>query len=319
MDPIDRKKGITAMKETEIGKKSIYRKMKLNFNLFDVFVFAFCVTFAIICFYPMWYVFVVSVTPYKDFINKSLVLFPPLKPDFQYYVAIFTSQLFKNSIIVSVVKTLIGTLLSVLVTSMMAYGVSKSKIKGMKTINFLVVFTMFFSGGLIPTYFLYRDLHLLKTFWVMVIPSALSTVYFIIMRNYFSYSVPSELEEAATIDGANDIKVFYKIVLPISIPMMAAISLFIAVIHWNDYYNYMMYVNVTKYQPYVWVLRRMLVEHSLANQLSAGAAAAMGTPKIPAFALRMATIVCAMLPIMVVYPFLQKYFAKGILIGAVKG
>lgn len=153
----------------------------------------------------------------------------------------------------------------------------------------------------------------------MVIPSALSTVYFIIMRNYFSYSVPAELEEAATIDGANDIKVFFKIVLPVSVPMMAAISLFIAVVHWNDYYNYMMFVNVTKYQPYVWVLRRMLVEHSLANQLSAGAAAAMGTPKIPAFALRMATIVCAMLPIMLVYPFLQKYFAKGILIGAVKG
>ena len=133
------------------------------------------------------------------------------------------------------------------------------------------------------------------------------------------YSVPGELEEAAIIDGANQIKIFIKLIIPISLPMVAAVSLFIAVTQWNDYYQYMMYVNKPSLQPYVWVLRRMLVDHTFTNTLSANAQAQLGIPHIPAFALRMATIVTAMAPIIIVYPFLQKYFAQGMLIGAVKG
>ncbi len=290
-----------------------------KYNAFDCFTLVFLVLCALICIYPMWYVLVVSITPYDEFIKKSVILLPPVKPDFQYYKAILTSSLFQQSILISVFKTAAATALSVLVTAMMAYGVSKTHVKGMKLINILVVCTLYFSGGLIPTYFLYRDLNMLKTIWPMILPAAVNVTYFIIMRNYFMYSVPSAIEEAATIDGANQVHIFFKLILPISVPMIAAVSLFIAVTQWNDYYQYMMYVNKPALQPYVWVLRRMLVDHTFTNTLSANAQAQMGIPHIPAFALRMATIITAMLPIIIVYPFLQKHFAQGMLIGAVKG
>ena len=138
----------------------------------------------------------------------------------------------------------------VLVTSTMAYAVSKEYVPGMKPLNVLTVFTMFFAGGLIPTYMLYMDIHLIRTYWVMVLPYGLSVTYFIIMRNYFSYSVPKELEDAARIDGCNDIRVFFRVILPLSKPMLAAVGLFIAVGFWNDYYSYMMYIaNKPKLQP----------------------------------------------------------------------
>ena len=205
-----------------------------------------------------------------------------------------------------------------LVTASMAYGVSKVHVKGMKVINALVVFNLFFTGGLIPQYILYQNLGLLRNYWVMVIPGALNITYFIIMRNYYSYSVPKSLEEAALLDGCTDIGVFFRIVIPVSRSMLAAIALFIAVINWNDYYNYMMFIsNKTNLQPFAWILRRMLVDQTMMNQVRNGAVG-MGLQLPPPMALRMATIICAMVPIMCVYPFLQKYFTSGITLGAVK-
>ena len=188
----------------------------------------------------------------------------------------------------------------------------------MKVLNVLTVFTMFFAGGLIPTYILYIRMKLIRTYWVMVLPYGLSITYFIIMRNYFSYSVSRELEEAARIDGCNDVKVFFRVILPLSKPMLAAVSLFIAVGFWNDYYSYMMYI-ATKptLQPFAWVLRRVLTDSAMMAQMRTGAVD-IGSQLPPPMALRMATIICAMVPIMCVYPFLQKHFAKGVMIGAVK-
>ena len=191
-------------------------------------------------------------------------------------------------------------------------------VRGMKVVNALVVFNLFFTGGLIPQYMLYRDLNLLGSYWVMVIPGALNITYFIIMRNYFTYSVPKELEEAALIDGCTEVGVFFRIVTPVSRSMLAAVALFIAVINWNDYYNYMMFIsNKTNLQPFVWILRRMLVDQSMMNTVRRGAVG-LGMQLPPPMALRMATIICAMVPIMCVYPFLQKYFTSGITLGAIK-
>ena len=294
-------------------------KQKLGFNFFDVFVFVFCVGFALVCFYPVWYVLVVSVTPYETFLNTPFVLLPPLQPDFTYYQSILTSGTFMRSLLVSVVVTVSGTVLCLMVTSSMAYAVSKTHVKGMKLINFLVVICMFFSGGTIPTFMLYRNIGLLGNPLAMVIPSALHITYFVVMRNYFSYSVATEIEEAARIDGANDIRVFFRIIMPLSKPMVAAIGLFVAVGFWNDYYSYLVYVNVPKWQPFMWALRRMLTESTFTQSAQSAAQQLMNVPRIPALSLRMATIICAIFPIMIVYPFLQKHFAQGILIGAVKG
>ena len=294
-------------------------KGRYGFNFFDIFVIVFCVVFAFICIYPMWYVLVVSLTPYDKFIQQDVVLLPPFPPDPQYYMGILANPTFKNSLLISAAKTLLATTLTLIVTSMMAYGVSKTHIKGMKLINVLVVLTMFFSGGLIPTYFLYNSLGLIKTFWVMVLPFGLHISYFIIMRNYFSYAVSLELEDAAAIDGANQVTLYFRIVMPLSMSMIAAIGLFVAVAQWNDYYSFMMFVNRPALQPYVWVLRRALTEQSFTQTMTNQAQELLDVPCVPPFALRMATIVCAMVPIMCVYPFLQKHFAKGILLGAVKG
>ena len=289
-----------------------------GFNFYDVFVYAFCIIFALICVYPMWYVLICSITPYEEYIKGGLMLWPTGGVDLQYYQAIFSTKAFTTSMWISVSKTVIATVLSLLVTATMAYACSKTHVRGMKVVNALVVFNLFFTGGLIPQYMLYRDLNLLGSYWVMVIPGALNITYFIIMRNYFTYSVPKELEEAALIDGCTDVGVFFRIVTPVSRSMLAAVALFIAVINWNDYYNYMMFIsNKTNLQPFVWILRRMLVDQSMMNTVRRGAVG-LGLELPPPMALRMATIICAMVPIMCVYPFLQKYFTSGITLGAIK-
>lgn len=307
------------MSKNAIPKYRRTMLQRLGFNFYDVFVLLFCVFFALVCVYPMWYVAVASVTPYSEFVKGGLMLWPRGGFDLQYYEAIFGTKSFMNSMWVSVSKTVISTVLSVIVTATMAYAVSKTHIKGMKLINVLVVFNLFFSGGLIPQYMLYKDLGLLRNYWVMVIPGALNITYFIIMRNYYSFSVPHALEEAAQLDGCTEVGVFFRIVTPVSKAMIAAISLFIAVLNWNDYYSYMMFIsNKTELQPYAWVLHRMLTDQTMMNQVRNGAVSmGMATPP-PPMALRMACIICAMLPIMCVYPFLQKHFTKGITLGAVK-
>ena len=149
-------------------------------------------------------------------------------------------------------------------------------------------------------------------------PGTLNISYFIIMRNYFSFSVSRELEDAAMIDGCNEVGIFFRIVMPLSRGMIAAVTLFIAVINWNDYYSYMMFIgNKTKLQPFAWVLHRMLTDKSLMNQVRNGAAS-LGFTLPPPMALRMATIICATLPIIIIYPFIQPYFTQGMTLGAVK-
>lgn len=296
----------------------VRRRKLIRFNFFDVFVVLFTVSFALVCFYPMWYVFLASITPYSEFIQSKLIVWFPQTIDFQYYVAVFSTEVFANALFISVVKTVIGTLLSVLVTSMMAYAVSKTHIRGMTAINALVVFTLLFSGGLIPEYMLYNQIGILRTFWVMILPGALSVFYFIIMRNYFAYSAPKELEEAAMIDGASEFRIFFQVILPTAKPMLAAVALFIAVYHWNDFYSYMMFIsNKPDLQPFAWILRRTLVDPSLMNQIR-NEAVSTGMPVLPPIGLRMATIIIAMVPILMIYPFLQRFFAKGMLLGAVK-
>ncbi len=300
-------------------KPAFHRGMlsRFGFNFYDVFVTLFCVLFGIICFYPLWYCIVASVMPYEEFINGGLMLwFKGI--DLQYYIQIFSTKAYTNSLIVSVVKTGLATVLSVLITSTMAYAVSKVHIHGMKAINALVVFNLFFAGGLVPQYMLYKSLNLIGSFWVMVLPGALNITYFIIMRNYFSFSVSKDLEDAAMIDGCNEVGIFFRIVMPLSKGMVAAVSLFIAVINWNDYYNYMMFIgNKTKLQPFAWILHRMLTDKSLMNQIRNGAVN-LGFTLPPPMALRMATIVCAVIPIILVYPFIQPYFTSGMTLGAVK-
>jgi ABC-type glycerol-3-phosphate transport system permease component len=260
---------------------------------------------------------VISVMPYSEFINRPIALFPTSGLDFQYYQAIVQNVAFLRSVVISVAKTALATALSICVTSIMAYSVSKRHIPGMRLINFLVILTMYFGGGLIPVYLLYRDLGLLRTFTVMVIPFALNVGYYIIMRNYFLHEISSELEEAAMLDGANPIVAFFRVVLPTSAPMLAAITLFIAVAMWNDWYSFHTYVNVPAMRPLANMLREILTNQNFVSNLSSEAQATLGF-KPPPVALRMTTVIVSTVPILIVYPFLQRYFTKGLMLGAVK-
>lgn len=297
-----------------------YRKRpKRKVNGFDVFIFVFCVTFAFICFYPLWYVILVSVMPMSEYAKRPIPILPRGTLDFQYYRIMFSNEHFYRSVMVSGAKTVLGTFLAVMATSMMAYGVSKRHVPGMRMVNFMVIMTMYFSGGLMPTYFLYRDIGILKTFWAMVIPMILNVTYYILMRNYFLHELPWELEEAALLDGANQVTAFFRVVVPTSAPMIAAITLFIAVFHWNDWYSYNTYISsVPQLRPLSNMLRDVLKNQNFLQNISLQAEATVGfTP--PPMQLRMTTIVLATLPILIVYPFLQKYFTKGLMLGAVKG
>jgi ABC-type sugar transport system, permease component len=245
----------------------------------------------------------------------SLTLLLPQHMTLEYYFTILQNRLFLHSLFISFLKTSIASLGSVTLTSMMAYGISKSNIKGMKTMNFIMIFLYFFSGGLIPSYLLYLSLHLTGTLWVMIIPNLIYIGNFILMRNYFAYSVSIELEDAATIDGANEFIMFFKIIIPVSMPMFAAILLFDAVGNWNDWVSYLYFVNKTEYMPFVVVLQSIL---NSPNTFMSGNGIGTVRP-LPPDGLIKATIIIAIAPIMCVYPFLQKHFAKGIMIGAVKG
>lgn len=304
------------------GKIQISMRSRLGFNLYDVFVYIFCLFFGLMCFYPLWYVFMGSISEYADFAKTPIAILPSWPPTFKYYESIIMGQVFQRALGLSFVKTAFGAGLSVLLTGMMAYAVSKKHIRGMTALNGMVVFTMFFSGGLIPTFLLIKGLGLYNTFWALTIPWLMSATNFVIMRNYFVYSVPQELEEAASIDGANMVMVFFRIIVPISTPTIAAVFLFDAVSQWNDWYSFLIYCDNVKLQPVVWLLRRMLINPSLASQSADTATVLQMADKfgyLPPLSLKFTTIIFAMLPIMLVYPFLQRYFVKGILIGAVKG
>jgi len=295
-------------------------KNKIGFNFFDIYVYLFCTLFALICFYPLWYVFIGSITLSQSYALHSLRFLPPRNPTLSYYAAVIFTPLFLNSFSISFFKTAVGACGSLIVTGMLAYGVSKKHITGMKTINFMIIFFMFFGGGLIPTYLLYINLRLIGTFWVMVLPSFVSIGHFIIMRNYFSYNVESELEDAALMDGANNIVIFFKIIIPVSRPMLAAIFLFEAVGHWNDWVSYLYFVRRTSLMPFIVVLQEV-IRNPISYVNMQGSTIDVGEiPRVvPPASLVNTTIIIAMLPIMMLYPFLQKHFAKGIMIGAVKG
>lgn len=293
-------------------------KQKFGFNFFDIFYLAFCGIFALICFYPLWYVFLGSIYPITNADANMPMLIPNFIPTFEYYKIIFKDVAIQRSLVVSLSKTILASVGSIVITSMMAYSVSKRK-KGMNLINFLVIVTMYFGGGLIPTFLWYVKLGLYNTFWVMVIPGMLAPFYFILMRNYFSFSVPSDLEDAAMIDGANEIYLFFRMIIPISKPMLAAIFLFQAVANWNDWVSYLFYVNNIKLMPMTMVLQNLIMRAYLFTG-STGVSIPggdLGIVVVPR-SIIMTTIMVAILPIILSYPFLQKYFVSGVLIGAIK-
>lgn len=213
-------------------------------------------------------------------------------------------------------RVFVGTGLNLVVTISLAYGLSKDNLKGKTVITGFVFFTMLFSGGLIPTFILVKGLGLIDSRWAMVLPCLVNTWNLLIMRNFF-YAIPKSLEEAAVIDGANDIQILTKVVLPLSKASIATIGLFYAVSHWNAWFDAMLYINKTPLLPMQNILRNIITAASSIGDLGAEAYNSLDVVP-PSQSIRAATIVITTLPILVVYPFVQKYFVKGVMVGSVK-
>jgi putative aldouronate transport system permease protein len=271
-----------------------------------------------VCFitlYPIWYVLVNSFNEGNDAMRGGIYWWPRLF-SLDSYKAVFANSGIMTAMGITIAKTLVGTIMHVFFTAMVAYAFSRRELIGRKIYMVIGTITMIFSGGLIPFYLLIRDLHLLDSFWVYIIPAMFSFFDLIIFISFFR-EIPDALEEAAKIDGANDFKIFYLIIIPVSMPVIATIALFHGVYQWNDYFTGMIYINNTDMQPIQTYLYRVVAQSS-SNQMMAAATGSVART-VTSQSIKLATMVVTTLPIVLVYPFLQKYFVKGFMIGSIKG
>lgn len=282
-----------------------------KFHLGEALIYGFLALVALITLYPLVNLVAVSLSPRAEYIRNPMMVFPT-KINLASYNMVVGNRLFWSSYANTVIITVGGVLISMFLTATMAYPLSEAGLKGKKWIVSLYLFTMFFGGGMIPTYYVVRTLGLLDKLWALMIPGALSVYNAILMKNAFE-ALPASLKESARIDGASDLTVFTKIALPLSLPIVATLTLFYAVGKWNSYFNAILYISSRS----KWTLQ-LLLREIITNTLSL-LDDGTSDEALPAASVRYATIVLATLPILCVYPFLQKYFVKGLMVGAVKG
>lgn len=297
--------------------------LKLTFGdkVMHVFIYIFLIGLTFVTFYPFWNSLVISFNEGKDTMLGGIT-FWPREFTLDNYQIVFQDKRLMNAFLIAVLRTVIGTIMSVFATAILAYGLSKKELIGRKYIMIFCLITMFFSGGLIPTFLLIRGLGLMDTFWVMIIPTLILVWNMIIFRTFFQ-QLPVGLEESAKIDGAGYWGVFFRIVLPLSGPVIATLALFTAVFHWNDWFFPSIYINSENLLPIQTLLQKILnvnTASSQKSQLDAGALAHMSKAlsSVTGKSLSMATMMVATLPIIMVYPFVQKHFVKGVLIGSLK-
>jgi putative aldouronate transport system permease protein len=267
--------------------------------------------FALIILIPVWHIFVISTSSPTVYITDPYHLIPKSFSLAEYKRAFHSIGGIARALLISIEITVLGTVLSMFLTCCGAYTLSKKDLPGRSILFRILVFTMFFSGGLVPFYILVRNLKLNDTILALTLPVAISTYNLIIMKNYFT-GLPVSLEESAKIDGYNDIQILYKIIIPISKPIIAAISLFYAVGYWNDYFMATLFISSNNMFPLQILLRQMIIQNMVLAQV--GVQTVGSNPE----QFKMACIIIGIIPVLCVYPFVQKYFTKGIMLGAVK-
>jgi putative aldouronate transport system permease protein len=289
-------------------------KTTLGNKIFDISNYMVLVMCGLATLLPFVYILAVSFAPLDQVLEGGLILWPK---EFTWtaYDTIFSNSSFVRSMWITVILTVVGTFTNVLLTSLMAYPLAKKYLKGRRIILFLVLFTMLFNGGMIPTYMVVKWTGLINSLWAMILPMAISAFNLIIMKNFFQ-SIPEEIEESARIDGCSHFGVLFRIVLPLSMPAIATFTLFYSVYHWNQFFAAVIYVHDTDLWPIQVMLRQMIIIGSTDEFNQALDSTEMEV--IPT-TIKMAAIVVATVPILLVYPFLQKHFAKGVMLGSVKG
>lgn len=292
------------------------RDKGLSDRIFHALVVIISILVAVIILYPLWFVIIASISN-SDMVNQGKVTFWPVDIRFYGFQQIFQDARiwvgYRNTIFYVVV----GTLLNIIVTMPAAYALSRPDFKARNAVMLYFVFTMYFSGGLVPTYMMVNSLGLINTPWILLIMVLINTYNLIIARTFIQNTIPNDLFESATLDGANHFRTFWSIVLPLSKAIISVEILYYAVFHWNDYFNALIYTSSPEVQPLQMVLRRILLQNEAFASGNGGVQG--GYAQSSADQVKYAVIIVSTVPILCVYPFVQKYFEKGVMIGAVKG
>lgn len=291
-----------------------FYKKSLTDYIFYAVVGAIMIFLALITLYPFLYVLFASLSNPTEFMMAKGILLKPIQFSLESYKAVLNNPNIFSGYSNTLFIVIVGTTINVFFTSLGAYFLSRKGPLWRGPVMFLIVITMFIDGGLIPNYLLVQNLGLYNTHWALIVPGAISTFNMIIMRTAFQ-GIPAGLEESMRMDGANDWTILRKLILPLSLPTMAVIGLFYAVSHWNSWFSANIYISDKAKFPLQLILRDIII-NSQVDDMTVGAA--MGDSYAMSFTIKYATIIVATLPILVVYPFIQKYFVKGVMIGSLK-
>lgn len=296
------------------------RETKVD-KVFKAFVYV-CLTIALgVVLYPLIYIISASISN-PTAVNSGQMWLFPVDITFAGYNMIFQNSEIWRGYLNTLLYTTLGTFINLAVTIPAAYALSRRDFYGRGFFTGMFVLTMFFSGGLIPTYLVVRDLGLIDTIWAMVLPNAAAVWNIIIARVFFQMTIPKGLEEAAKIDGASNFKVFVKIILPLSAPIIAVMALFYGVGHWNGYFNALIYLSDRNLYPLQMVLREILVLNEMSSnntEMTGEMAQALHSRQQLSAIVKYGVMIVSTLPIIIIYPFLQRYFVKGVMIGSLKG
>jgi putative aldouronate transport system permease protein len=303
------KKPLPSASEAKLFRRPKKAKNSHRLSALDYVIFVILLIYILAVFFPFYNAFVISISSEHAYYNSSLLLWPQ-EITFEAYQSVFTSSAMWNGFGITMILLIGGTAYQLFFTVITGYAMSRDRWFGKNFVMNMILVTMFFGGGLVPYYFLIKDLGLYNTIWVMIIPGAIDTFNMLLMRNYFA-SLPKALEESARIDGANDVQIFVRVYLPLSLPMLATVGLFFAVGNWNSWYNGMLFIEDSNLKPLQLVLREMIASISTSVESPTSQTYSEG--------LVMASIFFTIVPMMCFYPFLQRFFVKGIVVGAIKG
>lgn len=297
-----------------MSKKSKAKSSSEKMTAMDYVIFAILTLGALAILIPFWNVIMISFSTQKEYAENPLMLFPK-HPTLEAYRQLFAEGLIGTGYLNTLKILLIGLPLSLFLTTSMGYGLSRNSFPGKKLIFMMVLFTMIFNGGIVPLYLIMKDMHLTGTLWSVILAGSFSAFNLIIMSNYFS-GLPESLMESARIDGAGEWRILFKIVLPLSAPIVATITLFYGVAFWNGWYEAMIFLRKAEQMPLQNVLRSIVTEAEV-NAANAASIGAVGKQSF-SMGMKMAAVFVTMVPIMCFFPLLQKHFAKGVLTGAIK-
>lgn len=299
-----------------VAPAKVKHKRSFGDRITDVIIMVILIILTLAVLFPFYNMLLVSFGRYEDIISTPLYLFPKAIDLQNYRMAVLYPN-FWNSVKISGFVTTVGTGLSLLVTTLGAYVLSRRNLPYRKFFFYFIIITMYFGAGLIPWYLVLKGLGFVDSIWVMVVPPMINTFYLILMRNYFE-SLPPEMEESAKIDGANDIQILFMIMVPLAAPILATVALFYAVDRWNDWWLPMIFIQNQLLKPLTLILRAMVVDatidlgNAMMNQMRDAHI------QVHSRSLQMATVTLTTIPILIVYPLLQRYFTKGIMLGAIK-